>query len=294
MSLFKWLLGGVSGGAIGAVIWIVVSHYLNAEVGYIAWGIGILTGMGVRMASRYDGTPPTTAQSVVAAMIAVSMVLGAKFLVTSITLEQWVAEQGLSEPGEMVNEVSPEEVAELEEMAALRKQFPESLAAVTFTAEELPLRLARNEAERRETAGETLAWPEGMNLQAADTEDDMPPDVMQWAREKVQAMSPEELQAAIEKEEAVVNGLIDALKQLAAEPGTEAGKVTSGEDTSVPDAPEQDQRPFVVGWEDRFDFFMDSLGMFDLLWVGLAMASAYRISADDESNVPPSNDSPDR
>ena len=155
------------------------------------------------------------------------------------------------------------------------------------------MRLARNEAERRETAGETLAWPEGMNLQSADTEADMPADVMQWAREKVQGMSPEELQAAIEKEEAVVNGLIDALKQLAAEPGPESGAESGGE-TPGEEEPDEDERPFVVGWEDRFDFFMDSLGLFDLLWVGLAMASAYRISADDESNVPPPSNSADR
>ena len=91
MALAKWLMGGLAGAAVGAVIWILVSYYLNAEVGYVAWGIGILTGLGVRLASRYDDTPPSGIESIVAATIALLTLLAAKFLVISIQIDEMVA-----------------------------------------------------------------------------------------------------------------------------------------------------------------------------------------------------------
>lgn len=276
MPFFKWLLGGFAGGAIGSVIWILVSHYLNAEVGYVAWGIGILTGLGVRMASRYDGTPPTKAQSIVAAVIAGTMVLGAKYMVVSLAVDQMVAEQKI-----LLEEDQGSSDANMADAAERNKQFLDSLPKVEFEKSEMPLRLARNEAERRQEAGEELAWPEGKNLQNAETEQDMPPEVMQWANEKVEGMSEEELQAAIEREEQMLNSLIQAMRDAAADQQTDGDQRLDGDQQLDAGQAIELEMP------SKFEVFKNTLGFFDLLWIALAVASAYQISADDESNVPP-------
>ncbi|XZE54106.1 hypothetical protein SH139x_000054 [Planctomycetaceae bacterium SH139] len=99
MAIGKWLMGGFAGAAIGAIIWILVSYYLNAEVGYVAVAIGFLAGLGVRLASRYDGTPPTTTQAVLAALIALITLLAAKYLVISLKVDEAILAKQLPVEG---------------------------------------------------------------------------------------------------------------------------------------------------------------------------------------------------
>ncbi len=40
------LIGAIVGGAIGAVAWGLITKYTNYEVGFVAWGIGLLVGFG--------------------------------------------------------------------------------------------------------------------------------------------------------------------------------------------------------------------------------------------------------
>ena len=274
MAVIKWLVGGVAGGAIGGVIWILISYYLNFEVGYIAVGIGILTGWGVRMSSRYDGTPPTLTQSLVACAIAAVMVLASKFMVVSLSIDRQLAKARAeaAEVGQVEEEGRAAEIARLQ-------QWKDSLKPVEIDPSELPLRLARNEAQRRQQAGEELAWPPGQSLESAETESDMPPEVMQWALDKVAAMSPDEVRSTIEQEEELLNRFVEALRNTADEKQREL------------EAPTPDANQPAVATFDRFEIFMDSLGLFDLLWIALAMGSAYKISGDDESNVPPPDNS---
>ena len=51
MSFLKWLAAGFIGAAIGGAVWVGVGYFAEAEVGYIAWGIGLLAGIGVRVAA---------------------------------------------------------------------------------------------------------------------------------------------------------------------------------------------------------------------------------------------------
>ena len=50
MNFLKWLLAGFIGAAIG----VGVGYFAEAKVGYIAWGIGLLAGIGVRVAANED------------------------------------------------------------------------------------------------------------------------------------------------------------------------------------------------------------------------------------------------
>jgi len=52
MKALKWFGAGLAGGMIGAVIWALVYHYVDFEVGWIAWGIGLLAGLGVRATAQ--------------------------------------------------------------------------------------------------------------------------------------------------------------------------------------------------------------------------------------------------
>ncbi|MBN2561385.1 MAG: hypothetical protein JXQ75_10695 [Phycisphaerae bacterium] len=59
------------GALIGGAVWFAVVWYLNAEVGYIAWGVGVLAGAGMLVGSR---SPSAKAGVVAAGMSAVGIV----------------------------------------------------------------------------------------------------------------------------------------------------------------------------------------------------------------------------
>ena len=52
MQALKWIVAGFLGGAVGAAAWAAAAHFINAELGVIAWGIGFLVGGCVRLAAR--------------------------------------------------------------------------------------------------------------------------------------------------------------------------------------------------------------------------------------------------
>lgn len=75
MAVLKWLIAGLVGAGIGGAIWVAVAYYANYEVGYIAWGIGLLAGLGVRRTMSADEINPGAGVAAVGAallMIAIS------------------------------------------------------------------------------------------------------------------------------------------------------------------------------------------------------------------------------
>src|SRR5262249_48353610 len=44
------------GAVVGATIWVIVAYYLHSEVGYIAWGTGVLAGLGMKLGARVGST----------------------------------------------------------------------------------------------------------------------------------------------------------------------------------------------------------------------------------------------
>ncbi len=89
MDFLKWLIGGVVGAAIGGAIWVAVGYFLNAEVGYIAWGIGLLAGIGVRVVAGNDEGMMCGVAGVLAA---VAIILGAKYMVVSLMMNDALGE----------------------------------------------------------------------------------------------------------------------------------------------------------------------------------------------------------
>lgn len=83
MNLIKWTVAGLIGGAIGAGIWVAVGYFTGYEVGWIAWGVGFLAGLGVRMAAGDEvGWSPGLA----AVATAIASVSWAKYAVVSLAI----------------------------------------------------------------------------------------------------------------------------------------------------------------------------------------------------------------
>jgi hypothetical protein len=77
-------IGSVVGGAIGAAIWAAVGYYTGFEVGWIAWGVGVLAGLGAAVGSNIIGGGPSTGTGILAAVVALAGVGAGKLAVIEI------------------------------------------------------------------------------------------------------------------------------------------------------------------------------------------------------------------
>lgn len=76
MELLKGALGGIVGGLIGASAWALVAYYAHVEIGWIAWGVGALTGFGVCVGMKGSGG---AVGGVLAVVIALASIAGGKY-----------------------------------------------------------------------------------------------------------------------------------------------------------------------------------------------------------------------
>lgn len=74
----RWVLGGVLGGGAGALVWAIVGAATHYEIGWIAWGVGFLTGVGLRYAAFLGDDDESTLQGVLAGGISLLAVLAGK------------------------------------------------------------------------------------------------------------------------------------------------------------------------------------------------------------------------
>jgi len=138
------LLGAVVGGAVGAVIWAAVSFYGNMEVGWIAWGIGVLVGLGVRKAMKPEQL--NVRIGLLAGAVALLAVAVGKYASVYMAIES-----ARAQPITMTDEL-----------------------AISYLADDVI-------KERLDSGGE-VAWPHGEPGEELDSEDDYPADV--WAEGK--------------------------------------------------------------------------------------------------------------
>lgn len=88
-ALFKsnplmWIIGGVIGGGIGAAIWAAVAASIGYESGWIALGVGFLTGLGVVLVAREKAGVATGGVAIVIALVAI---LVGKYSANSMDLD---------------------------------------------------------------------------------------------------------------------------------------------------------------------------------------------------------------
>jgi hypothetical protein len=155
------IIAGVAAGLVGAAIWAAISYFANVEVGYVAWGIGILVGIAVA-ATGDNGVVP----GIAAVLITVVAILAGKAGAVEIALMD------------------------------AQKEFDNTVAGFTadnveITNEDVQSLLARDLADQREAAGETLAWPNASEDAAGA--DFFPADVWAAAGRELAAKSPAEV-----------------------------------------------------------------------------------------------------
>lgn len=157
MGLLLGLLGGTVGGVIGAAIWAVIAYTTGYEVGWIAWGVGVLAGVGMAVGARND---TSMLSGILAAVIALGAVLAGKYI--AITY--------------MVND-----------------HIPSSLSTA-ISDEDIQVHLADQLVEEYQQAGKPLVWPEGMTVEEATTEADYPKNLWADMLARWNALSPDDIE----------------------------------------------------------------------------------------------------
>jgi hypothetical protein len=155
MNLPKWILGGLIGGFAGAFVWGLITYGTHTEISWIAWGIGALVGIGVRIAAGEDAGELSGATAVVLALLSV---LGGKYFATELMVRSVTA--STTELGTMSEE----------DMIGFH---------------------ARQICEERAAQGTPVVFANGKTLNDADRSD-YPPEVITAAMQKWNALTPDE------------------------------------------------------------------------------------------------------
>jgi hypothetical protein len=155
MNAVKWTIGGVIGGLIGASVWTAITYFTQHEIGWIAWGVGIAVGLGVRMAAGDDDGP---GPGVVAALIAIAALLGGKYATTQLFVNQ----------------------------------FMKDMPAVQVTAQDVQLQDAAEIADAWTTEKKTLKWPQEQSLETAEAPEHFPPEVWKEVQKRWDELPPDQ------------------------------------------------------------------------------------------------------
>ncbi len=216
MKFMRWVIGGLTGALIGAVIWVVTGYLSGLEVGWIAWGIGLLAGLGTRFSTRREEQAAgSIVQGVTAAVVAVAVVLGAKCVVVLLQVRD-----------------ARQEVRKITEKEA--------------SDEAMIMPLANLIAKERTDAGQPLDWPPGITYDTASQQAHYPDDVWTAAEERWRTMPEVEREAAREERRKMMRQLEDA-----------------------------------IGAELERSAFSEFFHAIDVLWIGLAMFTAFRVGMAD-------------
>lgn len=173
MNVMKAIGGGIVGSLIGTAIWVAIGYGTHREIGWIAWGIGALVGLGVRIASQeWHGPTP----GAIAVAIALLSVVAGKFLVVSLIVRQNI------------------------------NNFQ-----IEITDDDLMQTLAHDIVKDRNAKGKKVVWPVGMKAEDANKATDFPRDVWQEATKKWNSSSPDDKQTMRKREVADFARLKDAI-----------------------------------------------------------------------------------
>lgn len=153
MDMIKGLIGGLVGGVLGAAVWGGVAYGTGYEIGWLAWGIGAIVGIGVAWGARGGAA---------AGLLAVLSILGGKY--ASVHLP--------------VNKELTDQFAALDQAVA---DLGNDASVIPHVAYEI--------VDDRTANGEPIEWPEGVNPDAAEDEEDFPQAVWSEARARWEAMS---------------------------------------------------------------------------------------------------------
>ena len=165
MGMLRWILGGLVGGAAGIVIWVLVGYFAQYEVGWIAWAVGFLVGVGVRYGAYLGDHEEGMAQGILASVIAIGSIVTAKFLLFSI----------------LVGGTDTEGLREI-------------VGEIRFDDEAMIATIADDLAQEMTDRGQTVNWPSGMTYDEASRRADYPVKLWRQAETLWNQLGPAEQQ----------------------------------------------------------------------------------------------------
>ena len=155
------IVGGALAGFVGAMIWAGISYFTGFEIGWIAWGVGGMVGLGCVWGSKGSGN----LLGLTAVVITLLSILAGKYAAVEFSIR---------------NEIGTEEEVLHNALAGLQ----DDEVVVSYLADEI---IAEQEAR-----GDTITWPTGVNPEEAIRQQDYPPDIWSKAASKWKEMSPED------------------------------------------------------------------------------------------------------
>lgn len=164
MNMLGGLIGGALGGLIGAAVWAGIAYTTGYEIGWIAWGVGVLVGFGVTRGGKGRGVPA----GVLAVGITILSILAGKYAVIDLVLRKELGNQ---------SEATASALASLDNEEHL----------ISWVADDL--------IEALEARGETVDWPAGVEPTEAEKEADYPPPIWTQAKTKWDGWNEQERQA---------------------------------------------------------------------------------------------------
>ncbi len=278
MSMLGSILGGALGGLLGAVLWAAISQWTGYEVGWIAWGLGGLVGLGVHFGGKRSGG---VAAGGTAVILAVAGILAGKWgavwatyhgdeLIISEIADVIVAEQ--TEAGYRVRMPPEDQADSLKECypseiwseaarrwEALTPSEQDELRELPYLANPLwfQVRLADEVVEEFQQAGRPVKWPPGKDIESAWRQPDYPADIWAEAGSRWEAMSQPE------RDEYIASNM-EMDRAMAS--NFESEVIRQG--------------------------FLYSFSLYDILWVGLAVATAWRLGAGGQAREAPGVEGP--
>jgi len=84
------VIGALGGAVIGMIGWALLIRFTGYEIGFAAWGVGIITGFGSLLLSGGGNTT----KGVIAGILAVLAILGGQYFAVKHQLDRFVDEYG--------------------------------------------------------------------------------------------------------------------------------------------------------------------------------------------------------
>lgn len=213
------VVGGLVGGLVGAAIWAALGYFANVESGWVAWGVGGLTGLGVAVGGGRSGG---TAAGTLAVLLALGAICLGKFAAVRLSLADFEGEIG--------------------------KKLEAEIAQNHGNDDAFLLHVADSIAKEWSDAGHPPKWPNNKALEDREEESDYPPALIKEAKTRWAALDATEKENLKQSIEAHIRASVGSSMQAM------RGEIAS-------------------------EGFMASWGILDVVFVGLAIMTSYRIAS---------------
>lgn len=172
----------VIGGIVGASVWAFISYQFGYEIGWIAWGVGFVAGIGMFLGAQSQAGFIT---GLIAAAVALISVLGGKYAAVSLVIDDIAS--GAQE--------------------------------IVITNQDAQISMAWDFALERDIAGQELRWPGGEEPIDVERLDEFPSVVEQQVNDQWSAMSSDEQRDYKNTMEEDLRSTIGAFREAATEAG---------------------------------------------------------------------------